>query len=117
LTAEQVFRLHERIRWAAYTTESGQVVFCKMRPGVASYTSEEVDRSFMELGPHMMLGMSERMSSSEGTGKVESVIISFKNSSILLTKLKHGFLAISADKARALRTFEEVAGSIQKLSD
>lgn len=117
LTAEQVFRLHNKIRWAAYATQSGQVMFCEMRPGVASLTAIETDRSFMELGPLMMTGISERLSSSEGTGKVESVIINLEKDSVLLSKLTHGFLAISADRAHALRTFDEVAESIRTLSD
>lgn len=117
LTAEQVFRLHDKIRWAAFATESGQVAFCEMRPGVVSYTPEEADQSFMELGPVIMTGISERLTPSEGAGKVESVVINFEKDSVLLTKLKHGFLAISVDRAHAPHVFEEIAGSIRKLSD
>jgi predicted regulator of Ras-like GTPase activity (Roadblock/LC7/MglB family) len=71
----------------------------------------------MELGPLMVTGISERLSSPEGTGKVESVIINFQKDSVLLTKLERGFLAISADRVHALRTFEEVAQSIRELTD
>jgi hypothetical protein len=88
-----------------------------MRPGVLNYTSDEADRSFMELGPLLLTGISERLSTPKGTGRVESVIINFEKDSVLLTKLEHGFLAVSADRAHALRVFEEVAGSIRKLSD
>ena len=110
-----MFRVHEKIRWAAYVTQSGGVKFCEMRPGVTSYTAIEVDRSFMEFGPLLMAGISERVSSPEGTGKVESVVINFEKDSILLTKLQNGFLAISADRGLALHVFEEVASSIRSL--
>lgn len=98
-------------------TQSGKVVFCEMRPGVGSYTNNETDRSFMELGPLLMTGISERISSPEGTGNVESVIINFQKDSVLLTKLKHGFLAISADRASTLHTFEEIDRLIRGLED
>jgi hypothetical protein len=115
LTAEQVFGLHDKIRWAAFATESGQVTFCEMRPGVASHTPEAADRSFMELGPQIMTGISERLTPSEAAGKVESVVINFEKDSVLLTKVKHGFLAISVDRVHAPQAFEEIAGSIRKL--
>jgi len=117
LTAEQVFRLHDKIRWAGFATESGQVTFCQMRAGVTSYTPEEADRSFMELGPLLITGISERLTPSELAGKVQNVIINFEKASVLLTKLKHGFLAVSVDRAHAPHVFEEIAGPIRRLSD
>ena len=116
LTPEEVFRLHGKIRWAAFTVDSGAVVFCKMRPGVESHTPEEADRSFMELGPLIITGVSERMTPAWSAGRLESVIINFEKDSILLAKVRGGHLAVSADRADAPKVFQEIAEHIMTLT-
>lgn len=87
-----------------------------MRPGVESYTPVEADRSFMELGPLIIAGVSERMTPAWSAGRLQSIIINFEKDSILLAKIKGGYLAISADRAHAARVFEEIAGPIMGLT-
>jgi hypothetical protein len=115
LTPEGIFRLHPKIRWAALSTEGGKVKFCQMRPGVVSHTPNEVDRSFMELGPTIITGISERLSPNNAAGKVESVIVNFEKDSVLITRIKDEFLAISVERIDALRTFQEIAESLRTL--
>jgi hypothetical protein len=115
LTPEDIFRIHPKIRWAALSTEGGLVKFCQMRPAVVSHTSDEVDRSFMELGPAIITGISERLSPDNAAGKVESVIVNFEKDSVLITRIKDEFLAISVDHVDALHTFQEVAESLRSL--
>jgi hypothetical protein len=115
LTPEGIFRMHSKIRWAAYSTDSGRIKFCQMRPGIVSHTPEEVDRSFMELGPAIMTGVSERLSPAGSAGRLESVIVNLEKDSILIAKVRNGYLAISVDHADALRTFQEIAESIRAL--
>lgn len=86
-----------------------------MRPAVVSHTSDEVDRSFMELGPAIITGISERLSPDNAAGKVESVIVNFEKDSVLITRIKDEFLAISVDHADALHTFQEIAESLRAL--
>jgi hypothetical protein len=116
LTPERIFELHPRIRWTAFA-RNGNVVFCQMRPGVKSYTSNDVDRSFMELGPLILTGVSERMSSPDSAGNVESIIINFVKDSVLLVRVKDGDLAISVDRPYAHLVFQEIESRIKTLLD
>ena len=115
LTADDIFRLHPKIRWAAYSTEQGNVVFCNMRPGVQSYTPNSDDRAFMELGVLMMCEMGDRLSASGAAGKLESVIVNFTHDSVMITDHGKGHLAFSADKADAMKVFEEVRPQLSRL--
>lgn len=114
LTPEDVFRIHPEIRWAAFSTD-GKVHFCKMRPGIKSYTSEAEDKAFMELGPLIMSGVAERLSLSGGAGKLQSVIVNLEKDSVLLTRVRNGYLAISVNRSAALQVFQEIESSIRAL--
>lgn len=114
LTPEVVFRLHPKIRWAAFS-EDGKVVFSQMREGFTSYTSDAEDRAFMELGPLIMSGVAERLTPSGGAGRLQSVVVNMEKDSVLLTKVGKGYLAISVDRSEALGVFQEIDTSIQKL--
>jgi predicted regulator of Ras-like GTPase activity (Roadblock/LC7/MglB family) len=85
-----------------------------MRPGVASYTSERDDRAFMEVGPHLMSGIAERLSST-GAGKVQSLIVNLEKDAVLLLQVGEGHLAISADRSEAPNVFKEVEPKIREL--
>ena len=115
LSPEEVFRLHTKIRWAAFSTESGRIAFSQMRPGLSSYTSEKEDRAFMEFGPQLMTGIAERLSPTGGAGKVQSLIVNLEKDSVLLAPLRGGYLAISADRADAPEVFKEVEPMIRRL--
>jgi len=107
LTSEEVFRLHPKIIWAAFSRDSGEVVFSQMREGVESHTSEVDDKAFMELGPLFMSGIAERLRSKK-TGGVESIVVNLEIDSVMLIKVGNGHLAISADKADANEVFLKV---------
>ena len=113
LTSEDIFRLHPKIRWTAFTSDSGEVVFSNMRPGVKSYTSDEVDRTFMEFGPLIMSGVSERLTPAGSAGRVRNIIVNLEKDSVLLAKLKSGYLAISVDRADAITALQDIAESIE----
>jgi hypothetical protein len=116
LTPQKIFGLHPRIRWTAFT-RNGTVVFCQMRPRVKSYTSDETDRSFMELGPLILTGVSERMTPGASAGIIESIIINFEKDSLLLVRVKDGNLAISVDRPDAHVVFQEIESRIKKVFD
>ena len=115
ISAEEVFRLHSKIRWSAFSTEEGGVVFCKMRPGLTSYTSDIEDRAFMEFGPQLMTGIAEKLSESGGAGHLLSLIVNLEKDSVLLTEVRGGYLAISVDRAEALDVFKEVGEKVREL--
>lgn len=115
ISPEDVFRLHPKIRWAAFSTKTGKIVFSQMRPGITSYTSEKEDRAFMEFGPQLMTGIAERLSPTGGAGRVQSLIINLEKDSVFLTQLKGGYLALSADRSDAPQVFKEVEPLIRRL--
>lgn len=86
-----------------------------MRPGVRSYTLDADDRAFMELGVVLMCEMGDRLSSSGAAGKLESIIVNFTHDSVLIVDHGKGHLALSGDRADALRVFDEIRPLIGKL--
>lgn len=76
-----------------------------MRPGIVSYTEEEDDKTFMEVGPLLMTSLAERLASTGGPGAVENVIVTFQRVSVLIMKVKDGHVAISAERADAVEIF------------
>ena len=114
ISPSEIFGLNPKIRWTAFSTEEGRVTFSEMRPGVISYTSERDDRAFMEVGPHLMSGIAERLSS-QGAGKVQSLIVNLEKDSVFLTQVGKGYLAISADRTDAPAVFKEVEPMIRRL--
>ena len=86
-----------------------------MRPGVQSYTPNSDDRTFMELGVLLMCEMGDRLSASGAAGKLESIIVNFTYDSVLIVDRGKMRLALSADRANALRVFEEISPQISRL--
>jgi hypothetical protein len=86
-----------------------------MRPDVTSYTSDIQDRAFMEFGPQLMIGIAEKLSDSGRAGSLLSLIVNLEKDSVLLTEVRGGHLAISADRAEALDVFKEVGDKIREL--
>jgi hypothetical protein len=115
ISPEEVFQLHPKIRWASFSTESGRIAFSQMRPGLTSYTPENDDRAFMEFGPQMMTGIAERLSTTGGAGKVQSLIVNLEKDAVLLAPLRGGYLAISTDRADAPAVFKDVEPMIRRL--
>lgn len=91
------------------------MVFCQMRTGVKSHTSDAEDRAFMEFGPHLLAGVADRLSPAGGAGMVVSLIVNFEKDSVLLTKLRDGYLAVSVDRPEPLSVFQEIEASIRQL--
>lgn len=113
--SKAVFDLHPNIRWAALSTESGEVIFCEMRPGVESHTLAEVDRAFMKLGPLVITGVSERLTRAGEIGRVDNIIINFEKDSVLLKKTYQGYLAVSVDRLSAAVALEEIGEKLRSL--
>lgn len=97
LTPEQIFALHPKIRWAGLATDHGEVLFVKMRLGVKSLSPEDADRSFMQLGPMLLSGVCERLV--PWAGPLETVVGTYANVAMIITKFGRRFLALTIDKA------------------
>ena len=115
LSPTELFELHPKLRWAAFYAD-GKVVFCQMRPGIKSYTSDEDDRAFMQFGPLIMSGVAERLTHSEGAGKLQSVLVNMDKDSVLLMKFRNGFLALSVNRNEAFGVFQEIDARLRELA-
>jgi len=86
-----------------------------MRAGVESYTSEEEDKSFMELGPLFMTSLAERLTPLGKAGGLESIIVNLGKDSVLMMRIHEGHIAVSAERAESTVVFEKVAPMIRQL--
>jgi len=59
---EEIFRVNKKIRWAALTTDRGDVIYNQQRTGVESFSPAQFDEDFIQLGPLTLLGTAERYS-------------------------------------------------------
>jgi len=116
LTANDVFRLHPKIRWAALSSDPTTVVFSQMRPGVESHTPNSEDKAFMEMGPLFLTGVAERLTPQGMAGKLECVIACFEKDCVLIAKVPDGHLALSVEAPNALSVFQEIMPQILKLA-
>lgn len=113
-SAEEVFELHPKIRWAAKTSERGEVKFCKMRSGVSSLTPEGKDEFFMQTGALVLLGVCEKMVSWHGS--VDSLVISYDRVVMYIRRLGNEILAMTLDKHDNLgSTMHEIGTRINQL--
>jgi hypothetical protein len=115
LTPGDVFSLDPRIRWAALVSESNQIVFSEMRRGVESYTSDDEDRAFMEMGPLFITGIAERLTPLSKAGNLDCVIACFEKDCVLMAKVREGHLALSADTPDAFAVFQEIRPQLHRL--
>jgi hypothetical protein len=69
----------------------------------------------MEFGPHLMMGIAERLSPSGAAGRIHSLVVNLEKYSAFITELRGGYVAISADRADAAQVFEEVEPLIREL--
>jgi len=115
LTAEDVFRLHPKIRFVGLASKDGEVIFSQQRSGTKSFSPEEADRAFVQMGPLILMGVCERLS--PWTGRVGSIVINYEKVSSLIMRVKDGYLAMTVEKAGAAETISEVVKSLRRLTD
>lgn len=96
LTPELIFNLHPKIRWAALSTDKGEVVFVRMRPGLESLSPENADQAFMQLSPMMLQGVCERLA--PWAGPVEAIVTSYEKIVLVVRKVDKQFLALTINR-------------------
>jgi len=114
LTAEEIFNLHPKIRWAGLATEQGEVIFTKMRLGVQSLSPESIDQSFMQLGPMLLTGVCERLA--PWAGPLETVVSTYEKVVLVVRKLDKRYLALTIDRADA-SVLNEFLPSLESLTE
>jgi hypothetical protein len=99
LTAERVFNLNPKIRWAGLATDRGEVIFSKMRPGVGSFSPEVFDQAFMQLGPLILRGVCERLG--PWAGPLETVTSFYEKMILIVTSIRKDCLALTINRENA----------------
>lgn len=112
LRAEDVFKLSPNIRWVGLASDKGEVVFVEQRPGLKSFSPEDTDRAFVQMGPLIISGVCERLS--PWTGRVWSIVIDYDKVTSLITKVKDGFLCMTVEKEQSRQTVQDIMQSIGK---
>jgi hypothetical protein len=114
ITPEHIFQLHPKIRWVGMSTDQGEVLFIRMRPGIESLSPEDTDLSFVQLGPMILQGVCERLV--PWAGPLETVVSSYAKVVLIVTKLGKWYLALTINKED--RPFiREIVQSLQTLKD
>ena len=111
-TADEVLNLHPKIRWAGLASEIGEVIWVQQRDGLKSFSPEEADRAFVQMGPLIVSGVCERLS--PWTGRVGSIVINYEKVTSLITKLEAGYLCLTVDKEGAQESVQEIVKSLEK---
>ncbi len=113
LTAEDLFRLHPKIRMVGLASEKGEVHFIEMRPGIKSLAPEEENRAFMQLNALLVLGACERLS--EWGGAVANITVSYEKVLMHLAKFRKDVLVLTVEKDEALETIPEIVRATKSL--
>ena len=113
--ADNIFRLHPKIRWAACSTEQGEVLFSKTRDDLNRDGLNSYD-AFMELRFLVMWEAAEHIIPAQAGGTLENMIINLSKASVLIAAHGSGHLALSVDREEASRIFTEIIPRIKQLS-
>jgi hypothetical protein len=87
-------------------------MWTQQQKGVPSFSPEDTDRAFAQMGPLIVIGVCERLS--PWTGRVGSVVINYEKVTSLITKLTTGFLCMTIEKEGAQQTVLEIMHSLEK---
>jgi len=95
---EEIFRVNKKIRWAALTTDRGDVIFNQQRLGVESFSPAQFDEEFIQLGPLTLLGTAERYS--EYLRGVDHVVVWFGAVIAVFSRVGSQVLSVTIEKDR-----------------
>lgn len=94
--AGEVFAVSEKMRWVALTTDRGDVILNRMRPGLESYSPKEVDEEFVKLGPLTLIGVAEKYD--EYLKGVEYAVVGFGTAICVYARLGSHVISVSLEK-------------------
>jgi hypothetical protein len=113
-TPEVIFGLHPAIRWAGLTSQKGDVIFSRMRPGIESLTPEQDDQYLLQFGALIMNGVCQR--SSNWLGGCTYVQVGYERLTQLILKFGPDYLAITVEKNTACGDLLDIIKSVQRLA-
>lgn len=96
VSPEEIFHVNKKIRWAALTTDRGDVIYSQQRPGVESFSPAQFDEEFVHLGPLTLLGTAEKYS--EYLRGVDHVVVWFGAVISVYTRVGSQVLSVTLEK-------------------
>ena len=110
LSPDQIFEMDPGIRFVALTTEFGQPIFSRMREGLQSISPEEADEAHLEMAPHLMTSIPQKME--PWYGRVRGVVIYHDRLIDLVMQLKDKFLVLAFEPHTSADTIRKCADEI-----
>lgn len=96
ISPEEIFQVNKKIRWAALTTDRGDVIYSQQRPGVESFSPAQVDEEFIQLGPLTLLGTAEKYS--EYLRGVDHVVVWFGVAISVYSRVGSQVISVTIEK-------------------
>lgn len=96
VSPEEIFQVNKKIRWAALTTDRGDVIYSQQRPGVESFSPAQIDEEFIQLGPLTLLGTAEKYS--EYLRGVDHVVVWFGVAISVYSRVGSQVISVTIEK-------------------
>jgi hypothetical protein len=96
VSLEEIFQINKKIRWAALTTDRGDVIYYQQRPGVESLSPAQFDEDFAQLGPLTLLGTAEKYS--EYVRGVDHIVVWFGAVVSVFSRIGSQVLSVTLEK-------------------
>lgn len=113
LSADDIFAVHPKIRWAGLATRKRKVTFMQMREGLTSLSPESNDRATLEVRAQYIIETVEQ--ECEWSGALNHIAISFEKYVEIIIPLKTAYVAITVEKDLPPTAYETICKAIRDL--
>lgn len=111
--AEEAFKRDTRIRYVGIVDDEYQVLLSKMREGVESISTSEVDRNFVQFMPPIIIDSAEKLNGI--LGDLESVSMRYEKVLLVFFRVKKVVVVLSYNPSVTTPFIGAASDLIQKL--
>jgi hypothetical protein len=113
LKAEDIFAVHPGIRFAGLANRNGQVLFAKMREGIASHTPDSVDKTGLENHGRYFIETAEQ--EVKWSGSLEHIAVTYEKYVVVFIPLAEKYVLISLERNVPAESYSSISKSIRAL--
>jgi len=113
LSAEEIFAINPKIRWAGLASRRGRVIFIQMRDGLQSHTPDSHDKLTVEVRAQYIIETVEQ--EAVWGGEVQHVAIVFEKFVELIIPLKSAYAVITVEKDLQPDSYPAICRGIREL--
>ncbi len=113
LKPEDIFAVDPKIRFVGLANRNGQILFSKMREGIASYTPDSIDRTAVEDHGRYFIEKAEQ--EAEWSGMLEHIAVSYEKYVVLIIPLKQRYALITLEKDTPAESYASISKAIRAL--